>query len=51
MRICVLRFTGYQQAPWAACVGEPTGGPGLLPAGSLKAINAILGHIEPILVA
>jgi hypothetical protein len=40
-----LRFTGYQQNKPAVA------GAGLLAAGSLKAINAILGHIDPIFAA
>ena len=45
IRICVLRFTGYQH-------DKPVGaGAGLLSAGSLKVINAILGRIEPMLAA
>jgi hypothetical protein len=41
----VYRLIGYQQ-------NKPAGaGAGLLPARSLKAINAILGHIDPIIAA
>jgi hypothetical protein len=40
-----LRFTSYQQNKPAVA------GAGLLPAGSLKAINAILGHIDAIFAA